>query len=120
MKVRNLAVVLICIIAMLSGCGRENTGPLPPPGLIVGTVSDKDSGSPIDSALVSARVGPDTTDNLLAAGMTDTNGSYRLYAGCYEGDVYVSAEKEGFVSEMSDAYLKKYIKVVVNFELEKE
>ena len=119
MRWREMPVIALLVLAVvLCKCSRENTGE-PTVSVVVGTVSDKESGSPIDSATVSPRVGPDTTDNLLSAEMTDIEGRYRLIAGYYGGDVYVLAEKDGFTSMMQDAYLRKHDTVVVNFELER-
>ena len=116
-----MVVLLVLVSAVfIFSCetGRDMWDP--PPGFVVGIVYEKDTGFPVDSALISARVGADTADNLLSTEVTDTSGHYRLFAGYYGGDVYVLAERDGFTSEMQDAYLRKHDTVVVNFELESE
>jgi hypothetical protein len=120
MRWRKKAVVILLMLAILTYvCSKEDIIEWPP-GFVVGTVIDKDSGTSIDSVIISATLGPDTTDSLLPVTMTDTNGYYSFVAGHYEGDVYVLAEKDGFEPEMLDAYLRKDDTVVVNFELKRQ
>lgn len=121
MKKGDVVTTLVLLTVALISCSKDNSVDIVewPPSVVVGTVTEGTSGTPIDSATISARSGPDSTDKALGTETTDIDGRYRLMVGFYEGEVYVVANKVDFAPDTQAAYVRKYDTVVVNLELDR-